>query len=193
MVTERTRRSATWLSKYPRVVCFVLPLCADFASSSCPVCGVNLVDIGPAPLQEAHVRNCLEGGGDASTQSAKYLVYKLPEESALIGTECGYSSNPLYAALNVAYRCHLPGRICERYACALVKALGDPLSSFVVGSTVARLSCLCSFHNGKHTGLYLVLPQLMYPKPACHLGCRGEGAAPSMLVKDLLCGRRIYT
>ena len=55
---------------------------------SCPVCGVNLVDIGPAPLQEAHVKNCLEGGTGTSPQSAKYLVYKLPEESALIGTEC---------------------------------------------------------------------------------------------------------
>lgn len=56
---------------------------------SCPVCGVNLADVGPAPLQEAHVRSCLEGGGGgASTQAAKYLVYKLPEESALIGTEC---------------------------------------------------------------------------------------------------------
>ena len=63
-------------------------LLADHCLVSCPVCGVNLVDIGPAPLQEAHVRNCLEGGGDASTQSAKYLVYTLPEESALIGTEC---------------------------------------------------------------------------------------------------------
>ncbi|EKM59394.1 uncharacterized protein PHACADRAFT_249851 [Phanerochaete carnosa HHB-10118-sp] len=56
--------------------------------ADCPVCGVNLCDVGPAPLQEAHVKNCLEGGSSASPQSAKYLVYKLPEESALIGTEC---------------------------------------------------------------------------------------------------------
>lgn len=31
---------------------------------------------------------CLEGGAGASSQSARYLVYKLPVESALIGTEC---------------------------------------------------------------------------------------------------------
>ncbi|GJE84451.1 ankyrin unc44 [Phanerochaete sordida] len=80
--------------------------------ADCPVCGVNLYDVGPAPLQEAHVRNCLEGGSSASPQTAKYLVYKLPEESALIGTECV---------------------IC--------------LEEFVKGCTVARLSCLCSFHN----------------------------------------------
>ena len=55
---------------------------------SCPVCGANLVDIGPPSLQEAHVRSCLEGGTGTSPPTAKYLVYKLPEESALIGTEC---------------------------------------------------------------------------------------------------------
>lgn len=80
--------------------------------ADCPVCGVNLCDVGPASLQEAHVRNCLEGGSSASPQTAKYLVYKLPKESALIGTECV---------------------IC--------------LEEFVEGCTVARLSCLCSFHN----------------------------------------------
>lgn len=63
----------------------ILPLLKHL---SCPVCGVNLADIGSAPLQEAHVKNCLEGGTGSSPQSAKYLVYKLPEESALIGTEC---------------------------------------------------------------------------------------------------------
>lgn len=60
----------------------------DDLLSSCPVCGINLTDIGPAFLQEAHVKSCLEGGAGASPQTAKYLVYKLPEESALIGTEC---------------------------------------------------------------------------------------------------------
>lgn len=60
------------------------------------------------------MKNCLEGGTGQPPQTAKYLVYKLPAESSLIGTECV---------------------IC--------------LEEFVKGSTVARLSCLCSFHNGK--------------------------------------------
>lgn len=80
--------------------------------AECPVCNSNLSDLGPAAVQEAHVRNCLEGGNGAAPQTAKYLVYKLPAESALIGVECA---------------------IC--------------LEEFVKGSTVARLSCLCSFHN----------------------------------------------
>ncbi|KAH9940598.1 hypothetical protein B0H21DRAFT_794571 [Amylocystis lapponica] len=80
--------------------------------AECPVCNTNLVDLGPPAAQEAHVKNCLEGGSGTSPQTAKYLVYKLPAESALIGIECA---------------------IC--------------LEEFVKGSTVARLSCLCSFHN----------------------------------------------
>ncbi|KAJ8464010.1 hypothetical protein ONZ51_g9875 [Trametes cubensis] len=80
--------------------------------AECPVCNVSLGDLGAAEVQENHVKNCLEGGSGKVPQSAKYLVYKLPAESALIGTECV---------------------IC--------------LEEFVKGSTVARLSCLCSFHN----------------------------------------------
>lgn len=34
------------------------------------------------------MKSCLEGGGGAAPPTAKYLVYKLPAESALIGTEC---------------------------------------------------------------------------------------------------------
>lgn len=34
------------------------------------------------------MKNCLEGGTGKAPQTAKYLVYKLPEESSLIGTEC---------------------------------------------------------------------------------------------------------
>ncbi|KAF8493508.1 hypothetical protein JB92DRAFT_2750329 [Gautieria morchelliformis] len=82
--------------------------------SDCPVCGQNLAELGAAELQEAHVKACLEGpsGGSATEQPVKYLVYRLPAESALIGVECV---------------------IC--------------LEEFVRGSLVARLSCLCSFHN----------------------------------------------
>lgn len=57
------------------------------------------------------MKHCLEGGTGTPPQAAKYLVYKLPAESSLIGTECV---------------------IC--------------LEEFTKGSTVARLSCLCSFH-----------------------------------------------
>ncbi|KAI0306973.1 hypothetical protein B0F90DRAFT_1813808 [Multifurca ochricompacta] len=74
----------------------------------------NLAELGLAAEQEAHVRSCLDGGKGQSPQTAKYLVYPLPGESTLIGTECV---------------------IC--------------LEEFVEGSMVARLSCLCSFHNGK--------------------------------------------
>ncbi|GBE79752.1 hypothetical protein SCP_0209530 [Sparassis crispa] len=80
--------------------------------AECPVCNTNLADLGPASEQEAHVKNCLEGGSGTSPQLAKYLVYKLPAQSTLIGIECA---------------------IC--------------LEEFLVGSTVARLSCLCTFHN----------------------------------------------
>ena len=55
---------------------------------SCPVCSQNLAELGPASAQEAHVKNCLDGGSGISPQTSKYLVYKLPGESALIGTEC---------------------------------------------------------------------------------------------------------
>ncbi|KAH7916333.1 hypothetical protein BJ138DRAFT_996133 [Hygrophoropsis aurantiaca] len=81
--------------------------------ADCPVCSTSLSDLGSPAEQESHVKNCLEGGAGATPQAAKYLVYKLPAESALLGVECV---------------------IC--------------LEEFVTGSAVARLSCLCSFHNG---------------------------------------------
>ncbi|KAI1796260.1 FYVE zinc finger-domain-containing protein, partial [Ganoderma leucocontextum] len=80
--------------------------------AECPVCQLALSDLGPPQVQESHVKHCLEGGTGKPPQTAKYLVYKLPAESPLIGTECV---------------------IC--------------LEEFLKGSTVARLSCLCSFHN----------------------------------------------
>jgi hypothetical protein len=55
--------------------------------SSCPVCNRRLDEFGGAEEQEMHVRDCLEGGSN-TLQAAKYLVYKLPAESALIGNEC---------------------------------------------------------------------------------------------------------
>ncbi|KAG2013500.1 ankyrin repeat domain-containing protein 50 [Coprinopsis cinerea AmutBmut pab1-1] len=83
--------------------------------ADCPVCFLSLDDVGGPQEQELHVKNCLEGGGQGpSSQAAKYLVYRLPAESTLLGVECV---------------------IC--------------LEEFVKGSTVARLSCFCSFHNGE--------------------------------------------
>lgn len=52
------------------------------------MCNTNLADIGDASEQEIHVKNCLDGGSGATPQPAKYLVYKLPAESTLIGVEC---------------------------------------------------------------------------------------------------------
>nr|GAT54053.1 ankyrin unc44 [Mycena chlorophos] len=80
--------------------------------AECPVCNRNLEQVGDANAQENHVRSCLEGGSGATPQAPKYLVYRLPAESTLIGVECV---------------------IC--------------LEEFVQGSSVARLSCFCSFHN----------------------------------------------
>ncbi|KAF9569350.1 hypothetical protein CPC08DRAFT_784021 [Agrocybe pediades] len=84
--------------------------------ADCPVCNQNLDEVGDAQAQEFHVKSCLEGNSGTPSsgisQPAKYLVYRLPAESALLGVECV---------------------IC--------------LEEFVKGSTVARLSCFCSFHN----------------------------------------------
>lgn len=94
----------------------------------CPVCNRNLDTLGSAAEQEIHVKTCLEGGG-ISPQTAKYLVYSLPPESTLIGIECKYSPK-LTAASHIGV-----GVIC--------------LEEFLKGSMVARLSCLCSFHNSE--------------------------------------------
>lgn len=56
----------------------------------CPVCNTNLSEIGSSEEQEAHVKNCLDGGAGTTPQSAKYLVYKLQPESTLIGAECTF-------------------------------------------------------------------------------------------------------
>jgi len=58
--------------------------------ADCPVCGALLADLGTPAMQEAHVKACLDGptGGPGVNQAGKYLVYKLPAESTLIGVEC---------------------------------------------------------------------------------------------------------
>lgn len=67
---------------------YLLHLCHADDVTRCPVCSVNLADLGPVVEQESHVKNCLDGGSGTTPQAAKYLVYKLPAESALIGLEC---------------------------------------------------------------------------------------------------------
>ncbi|KAJ7095261.1 FYVE-domain-containing protein, partial [Mycena belliarum] len=56
--------------------------------AECPVCNRNLEEVGDATEQEIHVRTCLEGGTGPTSQAPKYLVYRLPAESTLIGVEC---------------------------------------------------------------------------------------------------------
>ena len=51
------------------------------------MCNQNLDEVGDAASQEVHVKSCLEGSSKMP-QAGKYLVYRLPAESALIGVEC---------------------------------------------------------------------------------------------------------
>lgn len=100
--------------------------------AECPVCNQNLEDMGPPSVQQLHVKECLEGGGGASTQSARYLVYRLPGESPLIGVEC-----------ELIY-------VCSRRSADVGLSTGVIcLEEFKEGSMIARLSCFCSFHNSK--------------------------------------------
>lgn len=71
---------------------------------SCPVCYQNLDEVGGPAEQELHVKNCLEGGKGATPETAKYLVYRLPAESTLLGVECETSSciRLLYMMLTIA-------------------------------------------------------------------------------------------
>jgi hypothetical protein len=82
--------------------CGFLVNCVLKMGQSCPVCSQNLADLGSAAVQEDHVRTCLEGGAGASSQSARYLVYKLPVESALIGTECEWACTGTGMGLTVS-------------------------------------------------------------------------------------------
>ncbi|TFK43397.1 hypothetical protein BDQ12DRAFT_695591 [Crucibulum laeve] len=70
--------------------------------ADCPVCNQNLDEVGDAEAQEAHVKSCLEGGSGATPQSAKYLVYRLPAESTLLGVECVICLEEFVKGSNVA-------------------------------------------------------------------------------------------
>ena len=102
------------LAEYVQLLVLVLRV-RELTFHRCPVCNLNLNDVGPPNVQEAHVKNCLEGGTGAVPQTAKYLVYKLPEESALIGIECeNPPSHTRLSALTVLCRCDLFGGIRQR-------------------------------------------------------------------------------
>jgi hypothetical protein len=65
--------------EYPRVICFAGLLVVP---NRCPVCSSGLVQPGDTKIEaEDHIKQCLE-------RTAKYLVYDLPAEKGLIGTEC---------------------------------------------------------------------------------------------------------
>lgn len=106
------------------------------------MCGQNLADLGPAYVQESHVKNCLDGGGRSPgglTQAGKYIVYKLPPESSLIGDECkSFSSSFPHVEAQIYL---IQGVIC--------------LEEFAKASLVARMSCLCTFHNCKRFDVFL--------------------------------------
>ncbi|KAF8897415.1 hypothetical protein BD779DRAFT_1432389, partial [Infundibulicybe gibba] len=70
--------------------------------AECPVCNRSLEEVGTVSEQEAHVKSCLDGGSGATPQAAKYLVYRLPAESVLIGVECVICLEEFSKGSNVA-------------------------------------------------------------------------------------------
>ncbi|CAO1635991.1 unnamed protein product [Jaminaea pallidilutea] len=70
--------------------------------NECPVCSTTLAILGGQEDQEEHIRNCLENGGGGGASGSgmggtadsgfhignRYLVYKLPEGSPIVGKEC---------------------------------------------------------------------------------------------------------
>ncbi|TKY86131.1 hypothetical protein EX895_004956 [Sporisorium graminicola] len=70
--------------------------------TECPVCSTSLSALGGSEEQEAHVRNCLENGGGGSMQGGRYLVYKLPENSPIVGKECSICMEDFVANGSIA-------------------------------------------------------------------------------------------
>ncbi|GAC93095.1 hypothetical protein PHSY_000656 [Pseudozyma hubeiensis SY62] len=70
--------------------------------TECPVCSTTLSALGGSEEQEAHVRNCLENGGGGSMQGGRYLVYKLPEDSPIVGKECSICMEEFVANSTIA-------------------------------------------------------------------------------------------
>lgn len=70
--------------------------------TECPVCSTSLSALGGSEEQEAHVRNCLENGGGGSMQGGRYLVYKLPDNSPIVGKECSICMEEFIANSTIA-------------------------------------------------------------------------------------------
>ncbi|ETS59631.1 hypothetical protein PaG_06555 [Moesziomyces aphidis] len=70
--------------------------------TECPVCSTSLQQLGGSEEQEAHVRNCLENGGGGSMQGGRYLVYRLPENSPIVGKECSICMEDFVANSTIA-------------------------------------------------------------------------------------------
>lgn len=70
--------------------------------NECPVCGATLAQLGSQSDQEAHVKTCLENGGGGSIQSGRYIVYRLPSDSPIIGRECVICLEELLGAQPIA-------------------------------------------------------------------------------------------
>ncbi|EST04724.2 FYVE zinc finger [Kalmanozyma brasiliensis GHG001] len=70
--------------------------------TECPVCSTSLSALGGSEEQEAHVRNCLENGGGGSMQGGRYLVYKLPGDSPIVGKECSICMEDFVANSTIA-------------------------------------------------------------------------------------------
>lgn len=132
------------LAEYVHLFLILQAKCT-YSSPRCPVCNSNLADLGDAYEQESHVKNCLDGGSGTTPQAAKYLVYKLPAESTLIGVECVICLEEFVKGLfhtTQKYYMNLNNR-------------------YLLGSAVARLSCLCSFHNGIQSIYIYILKYLL--------------------------------
>ncbi|KIO30228.1 hypothetical protein M407DRAFT_156999 [Tulasnella calospora MUT 4182] len=101
--------------------------------ADCPVCGQVLSELGSAALQEAHIKSCLDGGGQSPSgrisDAGRYIVYKLPAESSLIGDECvicleEFAKGSLVARMSCLCTFHSPclstwlqrGRACPVHA-----------------------------------------------------------------------------
>ena len=54
----------------------------------CPVCAKNLTGYLTVQAGEDHVKSCLEGNHASSTSGVRFVVYRLNENSTMIGQEC---------------------------------------------------------------------------------------------------------
>jgi hypothetical protein len=92
LTVPNARRSPSQISDFAKYSHLVFMRKQDLILfPSCPVCERALNGLGTAVDQEAHVRNCLEGGGGLNAQMSRYVNYKLPAGSVKIGSECKQS------------------------------------------------------------------------------------------------------